>query len=65
MKTDIVTATMALIMASIICLPISYIINGAIPKTPLITVFFICIFGGLTVILNDENFIKIKPTINQ
>jgi len=63
MKTDIVTATIALIVTSIICLSISYIINGVIPKTPLITVLFICIFGGLTVILNDENFIKIKPTI--
>ena len=30
---------------------------------PLITALFVLVFGGLTIYLQDETFIKIKPTI--
>jgi len=36
-----------------------------IPMMPLITAALVGIFGGLTLWLNDETFIKMKPTIIQ
>ena len=30
---------------------------------PLVTLVVVCIFGGLTIWLQDETFIKMKPTI--
>ena len=34
-----------------------------LPTLPLVTGIFVLIFGGLTLILQDELFIKLKPTI--
>ena len=49
--------------ATVISLIASRILFGRIPPMPLITGAFVLVFGGLTVWLQDDHFIKLKPTI--
>jgi len=58
-------ATAAIIIATIIALLVSIVVERRIPMMPLITAGIIGVFGGLTLWLNDETFIKMKPTIIQ
>ena len=62
-KNGIMSATIALIITTPITIFIYYLINKKIPKTQIITLAFILVFGSLTIIFNDEMFIKIKPTL--
>lgn len=38
-------------------------LTGELSRMQIITVVLVIVFGGLTVFLNDERFIKMKPTI--
>ncbi len=49
--------------ATILALVVSRLVLGRIPTMPLVSGFFILVFGGLTVWLQDDHFIKMKPTI--
>ena len=49
--------------ATIAALAVSRLVLGRIPTMPLVSGFFILVFGGLTVWLQDDHFIKMKPTI--
>jgi intracellular septation protein len=60
---DLMIATAALIAATAVALILSYAIARHVPLLPLITAVIVGIFGGLTLWLQDETFIKIKPTI--
>jgi intracellular septation protein len=51
------------VVATIISLVVSRALLGRIPLMPLVSGFFVIVFGGLTVWLNDDLFIKMKPTI--
>ena len=62
-QSGIFTATMAFMIATAISLGISYAINRTIPTMPLVTGVFVMVFGGLTLWLQDETFIKLKPTL--
>ena len=62
---DLFAATASIMVASILALILSYTVERRIPKMPLITAGIIGIFGGLTLWLQDETFIKMKPTIIQ
>ena len=62
---DLFAATAAIIIATVIVLTISLIVERRIPIMPLVTGIIIVLFGGLTLWLNDETFIKMKPTIIQ
>jgi len=62
-KWGILDATFAFILATAISLSASYALMRKIPIMPLCTGIFVMIFGGLTVWLQDELFIKLKPTI--
>jgi intracellular septation protein len=62
-QLGIFTATIAFMAATTISLVISYAINRSIPTMPLVTAVFVMVFGGLTIWLQDETFIKIKPTL--
>ena len=62
---DLFTATASIMVASILALILSYTVERRIPMMPLITAGIIGIFGGLTLWLQDETFIKMKPTIIQ
>jgi intracellular septation protein len=62
-SSSLLTATAALMIATGIALVISLIVAGRVPMMPLITAGIVGIFGGLTLWLQDETFIKMKPTI--
>lgn len=56
-------ATAALVIVTLAILAITYAIERKIALAPLITAIVVGIFGGLTLWLKDETFIKIKPTL--
>ncbi|MAI12373.1 MAG: hypothetical protein CBD27_12900 [Rhodospirillaceae bacterium TMED167] len=58
-------ATASIMVSTALALTLSYAVERRIPMMPLITAVFVGIFGGLTLWLNDETFIKMKPTIIQ
>jgi intracellular septation protein len=59
----IYTGTGAFMVATVIALAISQTFLGRIAVMPLITGIFVLVFGGLTLWLQDDHFIKMKPTI--
>jgi intracellular septation protein len=61
----LMTATAALIAASVVALGLAWVLERRVPLIPLITAAVVAVFGGLTLWLQDETFIKIKPTIVQ
>jgi len=60
---DLFFATAAIIIATITVILLSLCITRKVPTMPLVTAAAISIFGGLTLFLQDETFIKMKPTI--
>jgi intracellular septation protein len=63
LKWDLLTATGALIAATVVALTLSLIVERRVPMMPLITAIIVGVFGGLTLWLQDDTFIKMKPTI--
>ena len=49
--------------AVLIALASSYALTRHLPVMPLVTAVIVLVFGGLTLVLHDEIFIKLKPTI--
>jgi len=62
---DLFIATTSIMVTTLVLLVLSYILERSIPLIPLATATIVGIFGGLTLWLNDETFIKMKPTIIQ
>lgn len=62
-RYGIYTGTSAFMVATVISLIASRTLLGRIAVMPLITSVFVLVFGGLTLWLQDDHFIKIKPTI--
>lgn len=60
---DIYAATGALIIATGLMLAYNYFKNRKVEKMQLITFVMILFFGGLTLILHDDTFIKWKVTV--
>ena len=56
-------ATMAIMIVTPITLAINWFITRELAVMPLVTLAFVAIFGGMTLYLQDETFIKIKVTI--
>lgn len=56
-------ATGAFMVATIVALAAGWRLERKLPIMPLVSGIFVLGFGGLTLILADELFIKIKPTI--
>jgi intracellular septation protein len=56
-------ATGLLMAASVIAIGASYAMTKRLAWAPLVTTIIVVIFGGLTLLLNNETFIKMKPTI--
>ena len=59
---DIYAATAVLIAACAVQTIAHRLMNGHFEKSHVITLVLVAIFGGLTLYLQDENFIKWKPT---
>jgi intracellular septation protein len=62
-KIGIYAATGVFMAAVLIALAVSYALTRHIAVMPLVTAVIVLIFGGLTLILHNDTFIKLKPTI--
>ena len=56
-------ATGVFMAATVVALVAGYVLTRHVPVMPLVSAIVVLIFGGLTLYLQDETFIKIKPTI--
>ena len=52
-----------LIIATLIAVLISYVVERKIPYLPLVGAVIISVFGGLTLYFNNPVFLYVKPTI--
>lgn len=59
----IMAATAAFMVATTVALTVSLIAYGRVPVMPLISGVIVILFGGLTLYLQNDVFIKMKPTI--
>jgi len=62
-KFGIFAATGAFMAAILVSLAASWRLERRLPPMALFTAVFVLVFGGLTLVLEDELFIKLKPTI--
>ncbi len=58
-----VAATALFIPAILASLAVSWRMTRTLPRMAVVTAVVVVVFGGLTVALNDDTFIKMKPTI--
>jgi intracellular septation protein len=59
----IFAATATFMVAVLVALAVSYAITRHLPIMPVVTAIIVVVFGGMTLILHDATFIKVKPTI--
>jgi len=62
-KFGIYAATATFMAAVLIALAVSYALTNHVAVMPLVTAVIVLVFGGLTLVLHDDLFIKLKPTI--
>ncbi len=62
-SAGIFTATGIFVVATLVALAIHYALVRKLPMMPLVSGVVVVVFGGLTLFLQDELFIKLKPTI--
>ena len=62
-RGDLKSAIIPLMIATIIAVLFSYIMEKKIPIMPTVGAFIILVFGGLTIYFDNEVFFKMKPTI--
>ncbi len=62
-KWEIRTGTIVFMIATAIAVPCYRWMEGRWPIMPMVGGFFVLVFGGLTIYLDNSIFIKLKPTI--
>jgi intracellular septation protein len=62
-RFGIFAATAAFMVAVVAALLVSYVKIRQWPVMPVVTAIVVVVFGGLTLALHDDTFIKLKPTI--
>ena len=62
-RGDLQSAILPFMIATIIAVLFSYIVEKKIPIMPTVGAGIILIFGGLTIYFDNEIFFKMKPTI--
>src|SRR5215469_10264936 len=62
-RFGIFTAT-AIFMGTIVAsLAVSYALTRHVAIMPVVSAIIVLVFGSLTLVLHDETFIKVKPTV--
>jgi intracellular septation protein len=62
-RFGIFAATGVFMAAIVLALAVAYALTRHLPVMPLVTAVIVLVFGTLTLVLHDELFIKVKPTI--
>jgi intracellular septation protein len=62
-KFHLFVATGAFMVAVLAAMIASYVVTRHVPIMALVTGVIVLVFGTLTLVLHDETFIKVKPTI--
>lgn len=62
-RAGIYVATGAFMVATLVALALMWIIARKIAVMPLVSAGVVLVFGTLTIVLQDDHFIKMKPTI--
>ena len=62
-RFGIFVATATFMVTIVAALAVSYALTRHLPIMPLVTAVIVLVFGSLTLVLHDELFIKLKPTI--
>ena len=61
----LMAATLTLMIATAIATLLLYVVQRRLALMPIITLLVVGTFGGLTLWLHDDTFIKMKPTVIQ
>ena len=62
-RAGIFVATAVFMVAILAALAVSYALTRHLPVMPVVTAIVVLVFGSMTLVLHDETFIKLKPTI--
>jgi intracellular septation protein len=62
-KFDLFVATAAFMVAIVASIVVSYMVMRHVPLMAIVSGVIVLVFGTLTLVLHDETFIKMKPTI--
>ena len=62
-KSNLFVATGVFMVAVLAAMIASYVVTRHVPTMAIVTAVVVIVFGALTLILHDETFIKMKPTI--
>ena len=62
-RFGIFVATATFMVTILAALAVGYALTRHLPVMPLVTAVIVLVFGSLTLVLHDELFIKLKPTI--
>ncbi|MBI3433861.1 MAG: septation protein A [Proteobacteria bacterium] len=62
-RAGIFVATAVFMIAILVALAISYALTRRLPVMPVVSAAIVVVFGGLTLFMQDETFIKLKPTL--
>ena len=60
---NVFVGTAAFMAAVVVALVVSYSLTHSVPMMALLSTVVVIVFGGLTLVLHDAMFIKLKPTI--
>ncbi|RMF34361.1 MAG: septation protein A [Alphaproteobacteria bacterium] len=61
--SGMLTATAVFVPLQLAAIGLSWFLTGHLPRMALITAAVVVVFGGLTLALRDDTFIKMKPTV--
>lgn len=61
---QIMFATLVFVPTILASVAIMWLLTRKVPRMALWTAIIVTVFGGLTLILRDDTFVKMKPTIN-
>ena len=62
-RSDLQSAILPFMIATLIAVLFSYILEKKIPVMPTVGAIIILVFGGLTIYFDNDVFFKMKPTI--